>query len=245
MLILKIIGAVLGAVLAVVILYILFLITCSLFISKKKEYNKDSDFYRTVLTVATAIGLTLIGVKLHITGKEKIPKGQRVLFVSNHISKYDPLVTWWAFHEWRPSFVSKPSNFNVIVFGRIIHRCLFMPIDRENPRNAIKTINRAAELLKSGEVSVAIYPEGTRSYDKTLLPFHNGVFKIAQKAKAPVVVLCVAGTESVHERAPFRRSHIYLDVLEVIEPEQVVSMKTEEIASRVRSEFAENLKKYE
>ena len=178
MIVLKILAGVLLAVLAIVILYLLFLITCSLFISKKKEYNKDSNFYRFVLTVATAIGLSMIGVRLHISGKEKIPKDKRVLFVSNHISKYDPLVSWWAFHEWRPAFVSKPSNFNVIVFGRIIHRCLFRPIDRENPRNAIKTINRAAELIKSGEVSVAIYPEGTRSYSKNLLPFHNGVFKI-------------------------------------------------------------------
>ncbi len=73
--------------------------------------------------------------------------------------------------------------------------CCFLPIDRENPRKAIPTINRAAKLLKEQEVSVGIYPEGTRGKDCRLLPFHNGVFKIAQKAEAPIAVLSITGTE--------------------------------------------------
>lgn len=61
-------------------------------------------------------------------------------------------------------------------------------IDRENPRNALVTVQKAADLLTSDTVNVAIYPEGTRSKNCTLLPFHNGVFKIAQKVEVPIAV---------------------------------------------------------
>lgn len=50
------------------------------------------------------------------------------------------------------------------------------------------TVQKAADLLTSDTVNVAIYPEGTRSKNCTLLPFHNGVFKIAQKAEVPIAV---------------------------------------------------------
>ena len=88
-----------------------------------------------------------------------------------------------------------------------------MPIDRKNPRKAIPAINRAAKLLRQQEVSAGIYPDGTRSKNGQLLPFHKGVFKIAHKAEAPIVVLCVTGTEKISKRTPFRRTDVYLDVL--------------------------------
>ena len=117
-----------------------------------------------------------------------------------------------------------------------------MPIDRENPRNAIVTINRAAKLLKKQEVSVGIYPEGTRSKSGELLPFHNGVFKIAQKANAPIAVLSVNGTERIAKNIPFRKTDVYLDVLEVIPAEDVAATKTEILGQRVREKLEQNRK---
>lgn len=57
------------------------------------------------------------------------------------------------------AFVSKAENFQIPIFGRIIRRCCFMAIDRENPRNALLTIEKAAKLIASDEVSIGIYPE--------------------------------------------------------------------------------------
>lgn len=73
-----------------------------------------------------------------------------------------------------------------------------MAIDRENPRNAIKTIEKAAQLIEKKEVSIAVYPEGTCGKECVPLPFHNGVFKIAQKASVPIVVAAVQRTEQIH-----------------------------------------------
>ena len=204
------------ALLALLLMYLLFLGVCCLLVNPEKEYDKNSPFYRFLLNSATSAAMKLLRIRVHVCGVEKIPKDTKVLFVSNHRSNFDPIVTWYALKKWKIAFVSKPSNFKIPFFGRIIRKCCFMPIDRENPRNAIVTINKAAKLLKKQEVSIGIYPEGTRSKSCELLPFHNGVFKIAQKAEAPIVVLCVTGTEKISKRTPIRQTDVYLDVSETI-----------------------------
>lgn len=225
---------ILGALLAVLILYFLFLGVCALLVSPDKIYEKNSPFYRFLLESATAVAIKLLRIRVHISGIEKIPKDEKVLFVCNHRSNYDPLITWCALNKWKIAFVSKPENFKVPFFGRIIRKCCFLPIDRENPRKAIVTINKAAKLLKKQEVSVGVYPEGTRSKNCRLLPFHNGVFKIAQKAEVPIVVLSITGTEKISKRTPFQHTDVYLDVLEVFPSENIKELKTEMIGMMVR-----------
>jgi len=222
--------------------YILLLILCSLLVNTKREYGRDSKFYRWLLNSATAAMIKLLRIRVHSTGMEKLPQGQLVLFVGNHISNFDPILSWYAFRKWKLAFVSKPENFKIPFFGRIIRKCCFMPIDRENPRNAIVTINQAAKLLKKQEVSIGIYPEGTRNKSGELLPFHNGVFKIAQKANAPIAVLSVNGTEHIAKNIPFRKTDVYLDVLGVIPADEVAATKTEILGQRVREKLEQNRK---
>lgn len=223
-----------GGLFSLLFLYLLFLGICALLVDPEKEYNKNSPFYRFLLDSATVVAMKLLRIRVHVSGREKIPEDTKVLFVGNHRSNFDPIVTWYALKKWKIAFVSKPSNFKIPFFGMIIRKCCFMPIDRENPRKAIPTINRAAKLLRKQEVSIGIYPEGTRSKSCELLPFHNGVFKIAQKAEMPVVVLCVTGTEKVAKRTPFRRTDVYLDVLEVFSAQSIKETKTEIIGTAVR-----------
>lgn len=146
------------------------------------------------------------------------------------------------FKGWKLAFVSKPGNFRIPFFGRIIRKCCFLSIDRENPRNAIVTINKAAKLLQRQEVLVGIYPEGTRSKDCKLFPFHNGVFKIAQKADADIVVFSISGTEKIHKNYPLRSFHIYLDVLDVIPAETVKASKTNALGQRIKDEIDQKLR---
>lgn len=238
----KIILCLLGAAASVFLVYILFLAICSLLINPQKEYDTNSRFYRWLLNSATAAVIKLLRIRVHISGQEKLPPGENILFVGNHISCFDPILSWYAFRQWEIAFVSKPENFKIPFFGRIIRKCCFMPIDRESPRNAIVTINRAAKLLKKQEVSIGIYPEGTRSKSGELLPFHNGVFKIAQKANAPIAVLSVNGTEHIAKNIPFRKTDVYLDVLEVIPMDEVIATKTENLGQRIREELEQNRK---
>lgn len=224
-----------GVLFWVVLIYVLFLVTCSLAVDANKEYEKHSRFYRSLLNGATWLGLKIMRIKVHAAGLEKIPQGTtKLLFVSNHRSNFDPIVTWHVLKQWKPAFVSKKENFEIPVFGRIIRKCCFMAIDRENPRNAIKTIEKAARILKKEEVSIGIYPEGTRSKKGELLPFHNGVFKIAKKAEAPIVVLSVEGTEQISKHYPLRHSDVYFTVLEVLPVDVVLGRRTDELGEDVR-----------
>lgn len=223
-----------GGLLALVVLYVLFLCICSLLVNTKKEYTHYSPFYHGVVHSLAAIILWFSRVRVHIAGAEKLPQHKRLLFVSNHLSNYDPIITWHVFRKWNMAYISKPSNFGIPIAGRLIHRCCFMPIDRENPRKAMTTILRAAQLLQSEEMSIGVYPEGTRSKTGVLLPFHNGVFKIAQRGNADVVVLSVTGTSEIHRTKILRRTHVYLEVLAVLPADQIKAQKTEQIGEEVR-----------
>lgn len=234
---------ILGGILVIFLLYILFLGICALVVDPEKEYERDSAFYRFLLDSATAGVMKLLRIHVHVTGMEKVPKDTRVLFVGNHRSNFDPIVTWYVFRRWKIAFISKAENFAIPFFGRIIRKCCFMAIDREDPRKAMVTIRKAAALLRRQEVSIGVYPEGTRSKNGELLPFHNGVFKIAQKAEVPIAVLCITGTERIHQRTPFRRTDVYLDVAGVFSPQEIRDTKTERIGTAVRHLIENNFGK--
>ncbi len=233
-------GIVLLAVAALAAAYILLLGIAALAVDPKREYEKESRFYRWLLNSATAVGLRVCRVKLHTEGLEALPE-EPFLLVSNHRSNFDPIVTWYALRERRMAFVSKEANFRIPIFGRLIRRCCFLAIDRENPRNALTCVKEAAALLARGENCVGIYPEGTRSKQCVLLEFHNSVFKIAQYAHAPIVVLTVEGTEKIHKNVPWRRTEVTLRVAAVIPAEELEGRRTAEIGARVREAMRQTL----
>lgn len=232
------VAVLLWSLLGIVAAYVVFLLVCAVLVDPKKEYEDHSDFYRRILDGATRLALGVCRIHVHVNGMEKIPQDTRkLLFVSNHRSNFDPIVTWYALKKWKPAFVSKEANFRIPVFGRMIRRCCFLAIDREDPRKAIQTIEKAAHILEKGQVSMAIYPEGTRSKSGQMLPFHNGVFKIARKAGAQVVVLGIAGTEKVHKNLPFHRTNVYLQVLDVIGEEEVAASRTAALGAQARQQM--------
>ena len=114
------------ALLALLLIYLLFLGVCGLLVNPEKEYDKNSPFYRFLLDSATAAVMKLLRIRVHVSGAEKIPKDTKVLFVSNHRSNFDPIVTWYALKKWKIAFISKPSNFKIPFFGRIIRKCCFI-----------------------------------------------------------------------------------------------------------------------
>ena len=238
----KIVLWIASIILGLALLYFLIPGFFALFVNPKKNYTKDSKLYRTLLNAASVIALKIMRVKIQVSGAEKLPHGQKHLFVGNHRSNFDPIVTWYALRDWKISYISKSGNFKIPIFGRIIRRCCFMTIDRESPRKAINTINQASELLKEQEVSIGVYPEGTRSKNCELLPFHSGVLRIAQKANASIAVVVLKGTEKIHKNYPFHRTCVEMIIAEVIPAEQVCSTRSAELGDKVRDIIENSLK---
>lgn len=237
----KILITVLLVLIGLLLAYIMLICISAFFVDTKREYSTNSRYYRWLLNSATGLLLFFGRIKVKISGEEKIPSDSRFLFVSNHRSKFDPIISWYILRKYDIAFISKPENFDIPAFGRIIRKCCFMAIDRENPRNAIKTIIRASELIKSNTVSIGVYPEGTRSKTNELLPFHNGVFKIAQKANVPIVVASICGTEKIHNNTPFHSVQVDINILDVLSPEDICHRKTNQIGDRIRNEIEKKL----
>lgn len=239
------IASVIGAILAFGILSFSVVIITSLFINTKKEYNKDSKYCRFLINLSTFCTMRFCNVHFHVTGKEKLPsKKTRFLLISNHRSNFDPIADWYVFRKYQVSFITKPENLKIPFYGKIIQKCCCMPINRENPRLAIPTIERSIKLLKSDSVSVGVYPEGTRSKTLELLPFHASVFKIATKSEVPVVVTTIYGTEKIHKNFPFKRTDVYVDILEVISADVVKSIKSVELSDKCEAIIKANMNNY-
>lgn len=153
----------LGCFVAANLVYVLLMFVCSLFAGPNRMYDRISPFYLALTLALDGWILALCRIKIHVEGLEKVPTDSEFLFVSNHRSNFDPMVQWWVLRRWPLAFVSKPSNMRKFVIGPFVRRCCFLPIDRENARNALTTINAAANLIRAHVCSFAIYPEGTRS----------------------------------------------------------------------------------
>ena len=140
----------------------------------------------------------LAGAKVIVKGRENIPADGAVLFVGNHRSYFDIVLTYSHFPR-VTGYVAKKemTRYPLLVnWMRNIH-CLFL--DRDNIKEGLKTILNGVEEVKSG-VSLCIFPEGTRNkVNDTLLPFREGSFKIAEKGGVPVVPMVIVNAADVFE----------------------------------------------
>lgn len=218
-----------AVIVGIIFLFHLFLwifwLSISLTISMKKEYTKTNRFYNWVFVLWYRYMMIVGMIRLHVTGYEKVPFGTHFLLVSNHRSKFDNFVQCAVLKKTQIAYISKPENFKIPMGRRYMRRGLYLAIARNNPKEALGTILKAIDYIKSDTVSIGIFPEGTRSTDGSLKDFKPGSFKIAEKAGCPVVVCCMQGTENIAKNWPFKKTDVYMDILEVI-PADVWAEKT-------------------
>ncbi len=196
-------------------------------------------FYRFVAHLAEWACL-LCGIRVDADGIDRLPQDRPFLLVGNHLSNLDPLVALAALRGFETAFVSKPENFKIPVVGFVMRNAAFLPIDRENPRNAVTTIKKAAELITARSLCVGIYPEGTRNKSgEGLLPFHNGSFKIATSAKCPIAVMTVRYEKGAFPYRRVARVHI----VETLDADYIAANRTDAISERARAIIEEDLKK--
>ena len=230
-----------GLWLGLVLLAFLFLVLWCLPISLDQPVEADSKADRRVLYLYEELALTLLQVKIHTTGLEKLPQEGRFLLVCNHLSLLDPLILHIYTKKSQLAFISKRENDRLFIVNKLMHKTLCQPINRENDREALKTILKCVDILEQDKASIAVFPEGYTSRTGHLQPFRNGVFKIAQRAKVPIVVCTLRGTAPIFRNAAhLRRTHVYLDLLEVL-PASQLKGPTKDIGDHVFATMAQNL----
>lgn len=224
-----------------VLVFGLFVLICAL-IDPDKPRDADSPWFRWfVMQVVHAI-LTVLPIRVRLQGKDKLPKEGRFLLVSNHLNNIDPAFFYYCFPKSQLAFVGKKETGSMFLVNKVMPKLLCPSINRENDREALKTILRCIQLLKNDTVSIAVFPEGRINPYRKLAHFRPGVFKIAQKANVPIVVCTLRGTNDVIPRLlKLKGSTVEIRLLDVIGPEQRQGKKTVQIAEQVYAMMAQDL----
>ena len=234
---------VIGLTIAFILLFFLILLIVSYCINQKKPAEKQNKVCLYIFKIVLAFLMRWSGARVKVGGKEKVPSGN-ALWIMNHRSNFDPMVLANVFKFDNMIMISKPGNFKIPILGGFIHKMAYMSINRDNDREALKTIIKAIGRVKEG-YSLTIFPEGTRNKtEDELLPFKSGVFKIATQANVPIVITTIYGTEKICKNFPFKRTKVYLDVVGVISPEDYKGKQTHEIADMAASMMLPKIKEY-
>ena len=204
--------------------------------------EKDDRLYRIVTELIIESAFPVLRIHVKKNGLEKLPSDGRFLLVANHTNDSDPIILLYALPKRQLAFISKRENASMFVIGPMMHKIQCQLINRENDREALKTILRCIQIIKEDKASIAVFPEGGIDDDGLLHHFKPGVFKIAQKANVPVVVCTLKNTkEVVHNIKHLKPSYVELNVLEVIPAEEIKAGNTVDIAHRCHKLMAEDL----
>ena len=154
----------------------------------------------------------LAGVSLEVIGREHIPQEGAVLYVGNHSSYFDIVLTYLCFPH-PTGYVAKAEMSKLpllSIWMKNIH-CLFL--DRNNIKEGMKAILKGIEELKSG-ISICIFPEGTRNTSPDIiLPSREGSFRMAEKAKCPIIPVSINNSSAVWEAhlPAMKKAHVIIE----------------------------------
>ena len=156
--------------------------------------------------------LKICGINVVVRGLENLDNPPYVI-MCNHQSALDIyalLGSLPVFFKW----IAKRQLFKIPFFGWAITKAGYISIDRENPREALKSIEEASRKIRAG-MNILIFPEGTRSPDGVLLPFKKGGFTLALRAMVPIVPIGVYGTSMLQPKGSFipkSKGTIYINI---------------------------------
>ena len=165
----------------------------------KNNENRQKEYALQVVKQVLRMVFRLTGSTLTVKGLENIPD-MPVLYVGNHRSYFDIVITY-ARCKNLTGYIAKKEMEKIPLLStwmRYLH-CLFL--DRKDIKQGLKTILTAVDKVKSG-ISICIFPEGTRNRNKDeldMLPFHEGSFKIATKAKCPIIPIAISNSANIFE----------------------------------------------
>ena len=231
-----------GSLLALILLMFLFLMYLCKRVDQDVPQEDDDRLYRIVANLIVESVLPLLRIHVKKSGLEKMPKDGRFLLIANHTDNSDPIILLYCLAKYQLAFISKRENRDMFVIGPMMHKLQCQLINRENDREALKTILRCIQILKEDKASVAVFPEGGIDDDLLLHKFKPGVFKIAQKANVPIVVCTLKNTQVVVKNLmKWKRSDVEMKVLEVIPAEEIKGITTVDIAERCYKLMAEDL----
>ena len=231
-----------GAFLALLALGFLLLLLICKFVDPDKQYEKDDPAFRWFVLEIIDVLFKLLPVRVLKKGFEHAPEGGRFLLVCNHLDNIDPAFLLHCFKKHPIAFVAKREAKSMFLVNKVMPKLLCPYINRENDREALKTILHCISMLKNDTVSVGIFPEGGINKYRKLSHFRPGVFKIAQKANVPIVVCTMTGSNyALGKIMKLKQATVDVHLLEVLPPEFIADKTTVEVADYIYELMAKDL----
>ena len=214
-------------------------------IGKFNPRAKDISSLRIIQTVFRFI-LKVTGADITIIGHENVPKDQAVLYIGNHRSFFDILLTYVHCPD-LTGYIAKKEMEPIPLLStwmRYLH-CLFL--DRKDIKEGMITILTAIEKVKNG-ISICIFPEGTRNKGNNeleLLPFHEGSFKIATKSGCPIIPMAISNSAEIFENhfPKIKPCKVVVEYGKPIYPEQLSKEDKKRLGAYTQGIILEMLKK--
>ena len=173
-------------------------------------------------------------VRLRVAGIDNLRRGVPYVLCVNHQSHMDiPIILAALPIQFR--FAAKKQLFRYPFLGWHLRRSGHVPIDRENPHAAVKSLRDAAEKMRQG-TPVVIFPEGGTSFDGSIKPFKGGGFMLATRSEAEAVPITISGSRAVLEPKTY---YVRGGQVEVTVGKPIASrgLSATELANRVRAEI--------
>lgn len=188
--------------------------------------------------------LFICGTKLTVIGEENVPKDEPVLYIGNHKSYFDIIITY-ARCPRLTGYVAKNNMEKVPLLSAWMKRlhCLF--INREDVKEALKTILTGIDNIKNG-ISMCIFPEGTRNKtDELMLPFKEGSFKMAEKTGCAIIPMAINNSAEILENhfPKVKKTHVVLEYGKPIYPNELDKETKRRLGAHCREIIAEMLEK--
>lgn len=206
------------------------------------KFNQDIKDRSSLKIVQWAFRCVLFfsGTDITVIGEENVPKDEPVLYIGNHRSYFDVVITYARVPR-LCGYISKKEIERIPllnVWMRYLH-CLFL--DRNNIKEGLAVILAAINKVKAG-ISICIFPEGTRNDGaQDFLPFHSGSLKIAEKSGCAIVPMALNHTEDIFEaHLPWiHKTHIVLEYCQPIYPKELSREKRKQLSELVESSIKE------
>ena len=204
-------------------------------------FDSSGNIPHLVARLWGKIQLRITGTRIRIQGLEHIEPEKSYILVSNHQSTFD-IFALLGYLPIQFRWTAKAELFRIPFMGWAMSRIGYIPIERDSPKKAYRSMLRAAEVVRNG-VSVIIFPEGTRSPDGNLQPFKKGVFLLALKSRAPILPITIQGTSKIMRKGDWRiyPGQVRIQIDPPIETAGTPAEKEEELSQRVRSTLVKNL----